>query len=52
MENVAMLEGVDEFITDGISARMLQGILKDISTERMPAEETCAETGEIAAKGD
>ena len=32
MENVAMLEGVDEFITDGISTRMLEGILKDIST--------------------
>ena len=48
MENVAMLEGVDEFITDGISARMLQGILKDISTERAPGEVTCAESAEIA----
>jgi AcrR family transcriptional regulator len=34
MENVAMLEGVDEFITDGISARMLEGILDTISLER------------------
>jgi AcrR family transcriptional regulator len=33
MENVAMLEGVDEFITDGISGRILEGILRDISTE-------------------
>lgn len=32
MENVAMLEGVDEFITDGISNRILESILKDIST--------------------
>jgi TetR/AcrR family transcriptional regulator, fatty acid metabolism regulator protein len=32
MENVAMLEGVDEFITDGISSRILEGILADIST--------------------
>jgi AcrR family transcriptional regulator len=48
MENVAMLEGVDEFITDGISARMLEGILKDISTERMLAAETCAYLDETA----
>jgi AcrR family transcriptional regulator len=33
MENVAMLEGVDEFITDGISGRILEGILKGISAE-------------------
>jgi AcrR family transcriptional regulator len=33
MENVAMLEGVDEFITDGISARMLEGILRDIARD-------------------
>jgi AcrR family transcriptional regulator len=48
MENVAMLEGVDEFITDGISARMLEGVLKDISTERGLAEETSAESDDIA----
>jgi AcrR family transcriptional regulator len=34
MENVAMLEGVDEFITDGISGRMLEGILRDIAMEK------------------
>lgn len=34
MENVAMLEGVDEFISEGISIRMIDGILKDISTRR------------------
>jgi AcrR family transcriptional regulator len=33
MENVAMLQGVDEFITDGISQRILEGILRDISTK-------------------
>lgn len=48
MENVAMLEGVDEFITDGISVRMLEGILKDISTERTPAEKTGAQSDEDA----
>jgi AcrR family transcriptional regulator len=37
MENVAMLEGVDEFINDGISARMLDGILEGISTKRVSA---------------
>ena len=34
MENVAVLEGVDEFITDGISSRMLESILKEISPEQ------------------
>ena len=36
MENVAMLEGVDEFISDGISTRMLDGILRGISTRQAP----------------
>ena len=48
IENVAMLEGVDEFITEGISTRMLEGILEDISTERMLAAETCAYLDETA----
>jgi AcrR family transcriptional regulator len=48
MENVAMLEGVDEFITDGISARMLDRILSDIATERAPAEQAGARSDETA----
>lgn len=39
MENVAMLEGVDEFVSDGISARMLDGILRGISTARTPVHQ-------------
>lgn len=36
MENVAMLEGVDEFVSDGISARMVEAILAGISTRSAP----------------
>lgn len=38
MENVAILEGVDEFINEGISARMVDGILESISTKPGPPE--------------
>jgi AcrR family transcriptional regulator len=50
MENVAMLEGVDEFIVDGVSARMVEGILRGISTERAPAEH--ADAGADTAGSD
>lgn len=31
IENVAMLEGMDEFVTGGTSARILEGILREIA---------------------
>jgi TetR/AcrR family fatty acid metabolism transcriptional regulator len=40
MENVAMLEGVDEFVTSGISRRILESILENISTgQRQPGRD-------------
>lgn len=47
MENVAMLEGVDEFISDGVSARMVDGILKGIATKGASAD-PAAEGTELA----
>jgi AcrR family transcriptional regulator len=32
IENLAMLEGMDEFVTSGTSARMLEGILSEIAS--------------------
>jgi hypothetical protein len=31
IENLAMLEGMDEFVTGGTSARILEGILHEIA---------------------
>jgi len=32
IENLSMLEGMDEFVTEGTSARILDGILREIAT--------------------
>jgi len=38
IENLAALEGMDEFVTNGVSTRMLERILEDISAQSPPAE--------------
>ena len=40
VENLAALEGMDEFVSDGVSAKMLERILADISA-KSPAAKTC-----------
>ncbi len=45
IENVALLEGMDEFITDGTSAKMLDWILREISVPGREPPGATAATG-------